>query len=79
MFLVHVGVDPSSLFCLLRCWEGMDNVLRQLENLSRDELVWLNLTGRLRALPPTGSQPPEPRAHSSMPTIAGANARAFAL
>ena len=33
----------------------MDSILRQLEGLSRDELVWLNtyLTGRLRALPPS--------------------------
>ena len=32
----------------------MDAVLRLLEGLRRDELVWLNtyLTGRLRALPP---------------------------
>ena len=45
----------------LPCWGGvhqflltMDAVLRLLEGLRRDELVWLNtyLTGRLRALPP---------------------------
>ena len=45
----------------LTCWGGghqfsliMDAVLRLLEGLRRDELVWLNtyLTGRLRALPP---------------------------
>ena len=39
---------------------SMDSILRQLEGLSRHELVWLNtyLTGRLRALPPTmGPQP----------------------
>ena len=42
------------------CWGGvhqfclsMDNILRNLESLSRTELVWLNtyLVGRLRALP----------------------------
>ncbi len=34
---------------------GMDSILRQLEGLRRDELVWLNtyFTGRLRALPPS--------------------------
>ena len=45
----------------LICWGGvhqfllsMDAILRLLEGLRRDELVWLNtyLTGRLRALPP---------------------------
>ena len=32
----------------------MDTVLRLLEGLRRDEIVWLNtcLTGRLRAMPP---------------------------
>ena len=32
----------------------MDTILRLLEGLRRDELVWLNtyLTGRLRAMPP---------------------------
>ena len=36
----------------------MDNILRQLEGLSRHELVWLNtyLAGRLRALPPSSVQ-----------------------
>ena len=36
----------------------MDNILRQLEGLSRHELVWLNtyLAGRLRALPPASVQ-----------------------
>ena len=41
----------------------MDNILRNLESLSRTELVWLNtyLVGRLRALPPENdSQPPVP-------------------
>ncbi len=42
----------------------MDNILRQLEGLRRDELVWLNtyLTGRLRALPPSEAPqvPPQP-------------------
>ena len=43
----------------------MDNILRNLESLSRTELVWLNtyLVGRLRALPPENdSQPPVPEA-----------------
>ena len=32
----------------------MDTILRLLEGLRRDEIVWLNtyLTGRLRAMPP---------------------------
>ena len=36
------------------CFRIMDNILRELECLSRDELVWLStyLAGRLRALPP---------------------------
>ena len=36
----------------------VDNVLRDLEDLSRHELVWLNthLAGRLRALPPENVQ-----------------------
>ena len=40
----------------------MDNILRNLEDLSRTELVWLNtyLAGRLRALPPEK----EPQPHS---------------
>ena len=46
----------------LVCWGGvhqfplsMDNILRQLEGLRRDELVCLNtyLIGRVRALPPS--------------------------
>ena len=40
----------------------MDNILRGLEDLSRNELVWLNtyLAGRLRALPPENEQPLHP-------------------
>ena len=49
------------------CWGGahqfcfsMDNILRNLESLSRTELVWLNtyLVGRLRALPPENDSHP---------------------
>ena len=49
------------------CWGGvhqfclsMDNILRNLESLSRTELVWLNtyLVGRLRALPPENDSRP---------------------
>ena len=56
------GEASTSLILL-----GMDSILRQLEGLSRDELVWLTtyLTGRLRALPPTGGQPVEPMADST--------------
>ena len=48
----------------------MDNILRNLESLSRTELVWLNtyLVGRLRALPPENeSQPPMPKAAPNEP------------
>ena len=48
----------------------MDNILRNLESLSRTELVWLNtyLVGRLRALPPENeSQPPVPKAAPNEP------------
>ena len=40
----------------------MDNILRNLEDLSRTELVWLNtyLAGRLRALPPENEPQPHP-------------------
>ena len=36
------------------CSYLMDTILRLLEGLRRDEIVWLNtyLTGRLRAMPP---------------------------
>ena len=36
------------------CLHSMDTILRLLEGLRRDEIVWLNtyLTGRLRAMPP---------------------------
>ena len=36
------------------CLSTMDTILRLLEGLRRDEIVWLNtyLTGRLRAMPP---------------------------
>ena len=36
------------------CLRSMDTILRLLEGLRRDEIVWLNtyLTGRLRAMPP---------------------------
>ena len=36
------------------CLHSMDTILRLLEGLRRDEIVWLNtyLTGRLRAIPP---------------------------
>ena len=36
------------------CLSSMDTILRLLEGLRRDEIVWLNtyLTGRLRAMPP---------------------------
>ena len=59
----HRIVTSWFAFCsatvLLTCWGGvhqfftMDAILRLLEGLRRDELVWLNtyLTGRLRALP----------------------------
>ena len=49
------------------CWGGvhqfcssMDNILRNLESLSRIELVWLStyLVGRLRALPPENDSHP---------------------
>ncbi len=56
----HAGEAPTRFI-------EMDNILRQLEGLRRDELVWLNtyLTGRLRALPPSEARmflykPPEP-------------------
>ena len=41
----------------------MDNILRDLEGLSRHELVWLNtyLVGRLRALPPESVQHVSPQ------------------
>ena len=60
------------------CWGGvhqfclsMDNILRNLESLSRTELVWLNtyLVGRLRALPPendTHPTVPEVEPHGSV-------------
>ena len=53
--------------CFGSCWGGahqfcfsMDNILRNLESLSRTELVWLNtyLVGRLRALPPENDSHP---------------------
>ena len=51
----------------------MDQILRDLENLSRPELVWLNtyLSGRLRVLPPEHEpQPrPMPKAASSGPAV----------
>ena len=41
------------------CSYSMDTILRLLEGLRRDELVWLNtyLTGRLRAMPPPSAVP----------------------
>ena len=50
----YAGEASTSLHLLI-----MDSILRQLEGLSRNELVWLStyLTGRLRALPPTEEQP----------------------
>ena len=58
-FWLLLGRRPPVLFY------PMDNILRNLENLSRTELVWLNtyLAGRLRALPPENElQPPVPKA-----------------
>ena len=48
LFLYRAGEEFTS-FCYT-----MDTILRLLEGLRRDELVWLNtyLTGRLRAMPP---------------------------
>ena len=52
----------------------MDNILRGLEDLSRQELVWLNtyLAGRLRALPPENVQQvhPLPKAMPNVPVTA---------
>ena len=59
-----LGRRPPVLFT------PMDNILRNLENLSRTELVWLNtyLAGRLRALPPENEpQPPVPKAAPNEP------------
>ncbi len=55
-FVYGSGAGEASTSLLLF---SMDTILRQLECLSGDELVWLNtyLTGRLRALPPTGMNP----------------------
>ena len=55
-FWLLLGRRPPVLFT------PMDNILRNLEDLSRTELVWLNtyLAGRLRALPPEN----EPQPHS---------------
>ena len=58
---------------------SMDNILRQLEGLSRHELVWLNtyLAGRLRALPPSSVQQvsaqPEVTATTSSTASGGTN------
>ena len=47
-FLFVLGRSPPV------CLHSMDTILRLLEGLRRDEVVWLNtyLTGRLRAMPP---------------------------
>ena len=47
-FLFVLGRSPPV------CLHSMDTILRLLEGLRRDEIVWLNtyLTGRLRAMPP---------------------------
>ena len=47
-FLFVLGRSPPV------CSHSMDTILRLLEGLRRDEIVWLNtcLTGRLRAMPP---------------------------
>ena len=47
-FLFVLGRSPPV------CSHSMDTILRLLEGLRRDEIVWLNtyLTGRLRAIPP---------------------------
>ena len=63
-FWLLLGRPPPVLFY------PMDNILRNLENLSRIELVWLNtyLAGRLRALPPENEpQPPVPKAAPNEP------------
>ena len=48
LFILRAGEELTSFSC------SMDTILRLLEGLRRDELVWLNtyLTGRLRAMPP---------------------------
>ena len=52
-FRSYAGEASTSLHL-----RSMDRILRQLEGLSRYEVVWLKsyLTGRLRALPPSGEQ-----------------------
>ena len=52
----------------------MDNILRELECLSRHELVWLNtyLAGRLRALPPASVQ--HTSSHPEVTTAASSTA-----
>ena len=55
----------------------MDNILRDLEGLSRHELVWLNiyLAGWLRALPPESVQhvSPQPEATPTTPVTSSGN------
>ena len=81
----HRIVTSWFVFCsaavLLTCWGGvhqfftMDTILRLLEGLRRDELVWLNtyLTGRLRALPPPATATTPVQLPSTPPCTDAAN------
>ena len=78
----HHGLcSVNTAAVLLTCWGGvhqfftMDTILRLLEGLRRDELVWLNtyLTGRLRALPPPATATTPVQSPSTPPCTNAAN------